>query len=468
MVYCPQCGNPNFDDANFCDTCGEPLVRREVYERLREQAEAARSAEERVRQKQAQAYDRAYNKAKRDAERASSGGGARSVAAGVGDAAYSGGVGTASSGAQPGAAGPYSDAVAGVGATCSNDARSAHAASGASSSQGAAKPDLTVYKHGCVAQAWDDITESPGWFKKTMLLGLVNVVPILNFYVQGYAMDWASQLQDDRVEPMPRKVFGEGYFKQGFFAFVLFLVWGIALAVASGVFAGLPLIGGLIDLALSLLFMVFVALSVMRTAISKEIGSGFDVKEIWFAIFKADFGKALGATMVPGLITGAIAAFACVSLVVIFGLTYITSISQLLSMGQTGYLYGYGYDYDYVLAAIVELVVALLPLVAICYLVCSFADALGTLWTWRATSHYVMRCCSGWRALSPSAPVFGSPSADSSSSDAFTASDSSAILIESGVPIVSDAPDAPSEPANPADSAEGEGSSSASSEGSVS
>lgn len=423
MIYCPQCGNPNFDDANFCDTCGEPLVRREVYEQMQAQAEAARQVAEQLRQKQANAYNKAYEKAKRDADRAakSAGAGAGTTAGAAGAGAPVGvatgapaGVDSAASaaGASPDAS-PYSEAraheaaqaggqsaAAGNGAATTADAAAAAAATATAAATAAAADPSTqpqasfvVYKHGCVAQAWDDITESKGWGKKAFLLGLINMVPVLNFFVSGYAMDWARQLEEDKVEPMPQKLFGEGYFKQGFFAFVLNLVWSMACLVAIAVVDVVPLLGWLLALAFGILATSFSTLSVMRTAISRGLSAGFDVKDIWNALFKADFGKALGATIAPKLIIEAIGLFICISILVIFGLASLTSISQLSSAASMGFAS------SYYTSIILELLISLIPLLLVCYMVVMFSKALGLVWSMRATSHYVMRCCPQWRTL---------------------------------------------------------------------
>ena len=47
---------------------------------------------------------------------------------------------------------------------------------------------------GCVSAAWHDVKATQGWFGKLLLLGLINIVPILNFVVQGYALQWAREL----------------------------------------------------------------------------------------------------------------------------------------------------------------------------------------------------------------------------------------------------------------------------------
>ena len=213
MIYCPQCGNPNFDDANYCDTCGEPLISAEEYAKMRNAAEMRQLLEVQRQQQEAAAYNKAYRKAQKDAKKAVkaqqgaagqvSVGGADGCATGApdatgtvdGQAAHAAASVATASGASASAA----DAVGAAAAGAPGSAGVPGAGAAAAGAPGSAAEPVTfpVYKHGCLAQAWDDITESEGWAKRILLLGLVNLVPVLNFFVQGFAMQWARQLPID-------------------------------------------------------------------------------------------------------------------------------------------------------------------------------------------------------------------------------------------------------------------------------
>lgn len=386
MIYCPQCGNPNFDDANFCDTCGEPLVNAEVYAQMRNQAEMAQYLEAQRQQKQAQAYNKAFRKAEKEAKKAAAKADRpnEQTAYTTSSGEY---VGASASAVPNGANTTYS--TAGSTQSVPNTSQSAQ-----SGSFQASPVDFTVYKHGCAAQAWDDITESEGWGKKITLLGLTNMVPILNFFVTGYAMKWACELEDDRVEPMPKNIFGDGYFVQGFFAFVVALVLGIVSGIVNSILGNIPVLGAICAIAVSLFVCMFQNLSVMRVAISKELGPGFSVKEICKAMFSDNFGKAFCATVVPGLIIGAASLFICGSIIVIFAMSTLTTLVNLADMAQSGYMNW---------SVLISMIASILPVLLVCYLVAAFLGALNTVLTLRATSHYIMRYCGSWRALVPSA-----------------------------------------------------------------
>lgn len=393
MIYCPQCGNPNFDDANYCDTCGEPLISAEEYAKMRNAAEMQQLLEAQRQQREAAAYNKAYRKAQKDAKKAAKSQGAQGQGSAAGP-----------SGAHDAAAASAAQGVAGSAATAAANGSVAGApgAAASASASAASDADFTVYKHGCLAQAWDDITESEGWVKRILLLGLVNMVPILNFFVEGFAMQWARQLPLDKVEGMPTKIFRDGAFLQGFYAFVVALVVGIVSSVVAGVLGFVPVLGALAGLAVALLLSMFKTLSVMRIAISQNLSSGFDVKAIWKALFTNRFGKLFCATLLPGIIVGAASAFVCGSVLVVFGLNSIASLAdsiqyaqqmeQMAQMNPMMQMFGYGNPWP----SVVGQAMGLVPLFFVVYLIAMFLAALSTVLTLRATSHYVTRYQHDW------------------------------------------------------------------------
>lgn len=393
MIYCPQCGNPNFDDANYCDTCGEPLISAEEYAKMRNAAEMQQLLEAQRQQREAAAYNKAYRKAQKDAKKAAKSQGAQGQGSAAGP---SGAHDAAAASAAQGATDSAATAAA------NGSVAGAPGAGAPASASAASDADFTVYKHGCLAQAWDDITESEGWVKRILLLGLVNMVPILNFFVEGFAMQWARQLPLDKVEGMPTKIFRDGAFLQGFYAFVVALVVGIVSSVVAGVLGFVPVLGALAGLAVALLLSMFKTLSVMRIAISQNLAPGFDVKAIWKALFTNRFGKLFCATLLPGIIVGAASVFVCGSVLVVFGLNSITSLAdsvqyaqqmeQMAQMNPMMQMFGYGNPWP----SVVGQAMGLVPLFFVVYLIAMFLAALSTVLTLRATSHYVTRYQHDW------------------------------------------------------------------------
>lgn len=427
MIYCPQCGTPNMDDSNFCNNCGEPLVNAELYDQIRNKAEMEAYLERQQREREQQAYSKAYRKAQKEAKReaarlAKEGGGDGAVGApadGVpSDQAEAVAAQTAPS-SQPGVtqATPNSQPTSSAQATPTPQGTASQGApssqpigtpQGAPNSQPNTtgtqpnpaatqsnpyvqpEPDFPIYKHGCLAQAWDDITESPGWGKEICLLGLVNMVPVLNFFVTGYSMKWAGQLTRDQVGPMPNRIFADGSFLHGFYAFVISLVVGLVGSAIASIFGFVPNIGVFVPVCATLILQMYWALSVMRVEMASNLGPGFDVGVIFKAIFSNRFGKVFSVTIVPKLIVGAAILFLCCSMLVVFGLGTLNTIANVYELTSYGW-----YSWDYLLQAIL----AIVPLVFFMYLITAFLGAIATVLTLRATAHYIVRYERTWTML---------------------------------------------------------------------
>lgn len=414
MIYCPQCGTPNMDDSNYCNNCGEPLVNAELYDQIRNKAEMEAYLERQQREREQQAYSKAYRKAQKEAKReaarqakeAAANGAATGPATNpVGTAAAAGSnsnvAGTSSSPNNPGSAPAGTTAAsAAVGnAAASSDTNTAPTGNNtpagtadvsSNSTNPQPEPDFPIYKHGCLAQAWDDITESPGWGKEICLLGLVNMVPVLNFFVTGYSMNWAGQLTRDHVGPMPDRIFADGSFLHGFYAFVISLVVGLVGGAVASIFNVVPFVGSICAIAVALILQMYWALAVMRVEMARNLGPGFDISVIFKAMFSDRFGKVFSVTVVPKLIVGAAILFICGSMLVIFGLGMLNTIANAYELTTYGW-----YSLDYLLQAILTIV----PLVFVMYLVGAFLSAIAVVLTLRATAHYIVRYERAWTML---------------------------------------------------------------------
>lgn len=419
MIYCPQCGSPNFDDANYCDHCGEPLIKEEDVRRKQAAAEAAYREEADRMRREHQAYQRAYRRAQKQAKRAAK------TAGGTASSKKNGKKAKKASAAQQ-SQNPYQGTQfeqatsyqAGTGSGQGNGSGSGNANGGGPIPAVTYDSDVAVYRHGCLAQAWDDITESKGWGKKITILGLINIVPILNFFVSGYAMKWGSQLPRDEVLPMPNKVMGDGMFVSGFYAFVMMLVVGIVNSIAASILNLIPVLGIILSIALYLLLVMFQYMSIMRVAIWNNLGKGFSVSTIFKHIFTGNFGALFCATVLPSIIIWASISFITLALVAIFALPSINELMtgiQYAQMGNSLYgMNGYGssmmdpFDmmfgfnpmmsmYSSMAPAMIQgAIMALVPIMVIIYFITAFLQALNYVLTMRATGHFVARFCRDW------------------------------------------------------------------------
>ncbi len=242
-----------------------------------------------------------------------------------------------------------------------------------------------LYKKGCLGAAWDDIIQSKNWFGKMCLLGLVELVPILNFYVQGYAMRWSRELFLGKVNPMPEHIFGNRMFVNGFFSVVLTLVIGLISGVFSAIFGFIPLLGGLCALAITLFLFIFQSVAVLRIAIADRLGAGFDVTQIWNAC-KKNFGALCCATLVPYVIVLAIVFVVMMAFLMILGMPIMGAAISAAAYGSATYIEG-----------LVASLFAMVPILLIMTYVLSVVGVFMSLLIYRAVGHYVTRYAQEWK-----------------------------------------------------------------------
>ena len=267
---------------------------------------------------------------------------------------------------------------------------------GASAGGYAAPTGYAAAPQGCLGAAWHDITSSPGWVKRVLLLMVMNCVPVLNFFAKGYNLQWGAQAARGDVQPLPRGVFG----KKTFLAGVLFAVINLLGGIASAVLYALnliPLVGFIAALVADLFVGAFLSLAAVRMMLYRSFGEAFELSELC-AKYKKSLGSLFAAACVPGIIVG-VAFFLVVTVVLV--------VMVLVSMaGSSGY-YGYGYDssslmyylrgfgYDPVgsLFALLSVFGVLTLVLAALYF---FANGLAEIWSMRAVGHWVARNAPDW------------------------------------------------------------------------
>lgn len=249
-----------------------------------------------------------------------------------------------------------------------------------------------LYRKGCLAAAWDDIIQTKGWFGKILLLGLVSCVPILNFFVLGYAMRWSRQLFLGKVEPMPQQIFGNRMFVNGFFAFVFSLVLGICVGICGFILEFIPILGMIAYLALALLVSAFEYVAIMRIAVADRLGAGFDLVQVWQTC-KRNFSALCCATIVPVLIIGAITTVIVFALSLIIGLPLLGGLFQYANS-----ITSWSYSDLEVFNLIIGMLMVMLPLFLVVYIVASFISAFQQVLIMRATGHFVARYAQEWKS----------------------------------------------------------------------
>ncbi|WP_165172397.1 DUF4013 domain-containing protein [Adlercreutzia sp. ZJ242] len=164
-----------------------------------------------------------------------------------------------------------------------------------------------VYPVGCVSAAMADIRATDGWFKRMMFLGLVGCVPILNFTVEGYALNWSREVPFGGRTAMPKSVVNGKNFEIGFYCFVIMFVFNLVGGLVAGIVALVPLLGWLASLAIAIGVSMFASLCATRMAIMQQLGEGFRIGEAWNVLKRNWTGLAV-AVIGPSLVAGVVVA----------------------------------------------------------------------------------------------------------------------------------------------------------------
>lgn len=261
-------------------------------------------------------------------------------------------------------------------------------------------PAQPVYAKGCIGAAWEDIKATPGYVGKLLVLGLIMCVPILNFVVAGYLLHWSREVPFGGKTPMPAKYVTGKNFEFGFYAFVIALVVSLVVGIVGMVFGLIPLLGGLLYLAVMLVGTVAANLMQMRMIMGYTIGDGFNVKDVW-NVAKRNWGQLLLVTLVPNIAAGLIVGV--VSMV-------ITLFAVLVAVGGAApsMVVASASDPSFaeVMAIVGAIAVPTLIAVLIVYVLACFVEAAAQAITVRGLGHWVARYAPEWTALAmPAAPV---------------------------------------------------------------
>lgn len=261
-------------------------------------------------------------------------------------------------------------------------------------------PAQPVYAKGCMGAAWEDIKATPGYVGKLLVLGLIMCVPILNFVVAGYLLHWSREVPFGGKTPMPAKYVTGKNFEFGFYAFVIALAVGIATGVVGVVLGFIPLLGGLVYLAVMVAGTVAINIMQMRMIMGYTIGDGFNVKDVW-NVAKRNWGQLLLVTLVPNIAAGLIVGV--VSMV-------ITLFAVLVAVGGAApsMVVASASDPSFaeVMAIVGAIAVPTLIAVLIVYVLACFVEAAAQAITVRGLGHWVARYAPEWTALAmPAAPV---------------------------------------------------------------
>ena len=241
------------------------------------------------------------------------------------------------------------------------------------------------YTEGCISAALADIRGSKNWFGSALVLGLINCVPVLNFFSQGYLLNWSREVPFGGKTQMPKKYFGGKNFEIGFYFFLISLVFALVVGIASAFIGWIPLIGWFAALALSFGASMFVQACSMRMAMMQQLGDGFSIGKAWQMI-KRNWTGLFCAAVVPGIVAGLV--ISVIALIAMFlGLGAVVPVAMM-----DPYSYGSSAVAGMLGALGVVGVLAMLAIMVLCLVVEFFASLV----TIRAVAHWVGRYAPEW------------------------------------------------------------------------
>jgi hypothetical protein len=128
--------------------------------------------------------------------------------------------------------------------------------------------------------------QSPGWFGKMVLQGLIAIIPIIGWIaLVGWMMVTIDNFRAGRREVAPAGF----HLSRGAALFLVLLVYGIVFAIPGGIFRGIggasnsagpAALANLIDLALRL-FLTFMSPAIILYTYRGGLAAGFDLNGIW-------------------------------------------------------------------------------------------------------------------------------------------------------------------------------------------
>lgn len=242
-------------------------------------------------------------------------------------------------------------------------------------------------QRGILGQAWHDLTGSQGWFGRVAALVLMNLVPVLGWYVSGYMLQWGASAGDGS-EGLPRRSFSRSTVWLGF----LYAVLGVigAVATASLFYVGaVPVLGPIFLFCWAVLVSVYTTVAGVRMAARGSFGAAFDLSDILEA-FKRDPWGAIVAVFVPGLAAGAV--------IVVVAMLVLTGAAGSMYASRyylySGSYYGYGLD---PLSTVATMLGILGPAVVIVVLAAAFAGTFAQLWSVRAVGVWIDHNAPQWK-----------------------------------------------------------------------
>lgn len=186
--------------------------------------------------------------------------------------------------------------------------------------------------------AWDDLAGDEDWWKATLVLGLMNCVPIIGqIFMFGYLYDWAKEAAWGMKAPLSRKLgdFGRCA-KYGFLALWIILIWVVPVVVVGLILGIVPVAGPIIRFCVEVLAVVVAAIAAaaaLRSIIYERVLPGLQVRRVWHMVRKDPGGLAQVFSIILLVVPLLVAALFIVLLPTIPFITTISSVAASTVLG---------------------------------------------------------------------------------------------------------------------------------------
>lgn len=242
---------------------------------------------------------------------------------------------------------------------------------------------------GCAAAAWTDILLTKNWVKKLALAGICNVIPIANFAVAGHGQSWGIEAAKNMNTQLDNGIFDNNKLKLGFFEWLSWFVYGLVFIVAASllnsVLSKAIFIGSFVLFLLfvaSIFYNSFISLAVMKCACDDNLGSSFQLNQIW-AVWKKNVGQVFSLYIFPSLICKCIALLFSMIMILFFAAGQLPQIIMIVNN------ISYITTNPSIIIQLIQLVSSLSFCGLLCYIAFAFMNGIEKIIRYRALGKFI-------------------------------------------------------------------------------
>ena len=258
--------------------------------------------------------------------------------------------------------------------------------------------DMRQYVASPLDCGFSDVVHSKGWVKRSILLALCGLIPILDWVVAGFSARWGREVCVGSNKRLPMAIFDNRSFSTGAKIWFAGILWSILLAIAFVLCMYIPFVGVIIFVLLMVAYYIVSPLLTFQVGLTGRISSAFTGFGKAWRLFKKAPVATLAATIAPRCILSAIlsgisGAFLFASALG-FGGSLTKASLQFLSKATAK---------TSLSAAPANLLSALTGFIASCFVICLiiwllwlFVHAVATVWTYRSIGHLIAQEAPEW------------------------------------------------------------------------